>query len=184
MENIIESYLYEINNSKKNAEINKLFNTIKNIKWFENIGQPINDKNITTVLNINQAKKYWTSNDFEEANSIAWEAFRQIIVKDDILLNIWKKKFNECKKILEVSLTKSSAAKEIMNLVNEDVKKFSSKLPFLGAIGEILTSNISSNYNFYSFQIPFYVKGHWVCGWKGKLYKNKFVYPKKQFLVY
>ncbi len=167
------------------SKITEILNSIAKIKWFRNIGKPLrNSNNLVIAPDKKQAIAYWLSFELEEASSVAWEAFRYELVQNDNLYLVWEKKFEACVSLLHKSIKKSEIAQDLMSLSKQTVEEFCSKLPFLGAIGELLVSDIKPEYNFHLSQISFYQQGHWICGWKGELHNDRFVYPGKQFVIY
>lgn len=71
-----------------------------------------------------------------------------------------------------------------MGQTGEDIETFSRKLPFLGAVGELLIQHIHPEWTFHLSQIPYYASGFWVCGWSGELVEYRFVYPEKMFYIH
>lgn len=165
------------------TSVNELFDIIDNIDWFHSVGKPIQDKNVIVVYNVDEAINHWLDPSFEEARSIAWEAFRQLLVKDPYLYSIWEKEYNLCKNKLAASINNSPLAIKIAGMTKKNVDEFSRALPFVGAVGELLLGKLNE-YSFNLHQIPYYESGHWVCGWRGKISANEFIYPEKNFYLY
>ncbi|BBO72717.1 hypothetical protein DSCW_01340 [Desulfosarcina widdelii] len=159
---------------------------IGSIDWFCRIGSNyiFDNKNLKYANSKKNAQSCWISESFEEASSVAWEAFRQVIVTEKKKLKYWEKSFNKCHEKLIKTLSTSESALKLISSLNQDVDEFASKLPFLGAVGEIIVSDLKPEYDFFTTQIPLYIEGVWVCGWEGKLNSEKFVYPKKNFIIY
>ncbi|NDV28576.1 hypothetical protein [Desulfovibrio sp. JC010] len=146
--------------------------------WFKNLGQQ-NDF-YTSAVSLEQAVGLWRSAEFEEAHSVAWEAFKSNIPRDR--KGEWARCFSECKDSLLKSLGKAPGVHELLSQCQQDIDDFILLLPHIGAIGESLTEN--ADFNFFTNQLEVYDAGHWVCGWLGDLYEDEFVYPKSNFIVF
>lgn len=167
-------------------ELSDIFDILNSINWFSNLGHKPETLNteIKFAKDLKTAKKLWISKPFEEASSVAWEAFRQKITAEEKLLKIWEENYARCKSDLIYSLQESNEADKLINDNNQDTESFAFQLPFLGAVGEIIANKNSDHYRFFTDQIPLYLKGNWVCGWEGELFDDKFVYPKSSFIIY
>ncbi len=154
-------------------------NQLLPVKWFCSIGS-YTETEYVTVNSLEEADNFWTSINYEEACSIAWERFRhQIHSKHKYK---WESLFVEHKNKLAKSLNESKEANIIMNACNQSLEDFICLLPHLGAIGESLTNNYELN--FFSNQIELYNKGYWVCGWGGIIHKEINEYPENLYIVY
>ncbi|GEM_PF-3209234 len=164
--------------------VSDIYKMIDNIDWFFAIGKPIQEQNIVIIPNIEEAIHHWLDQNFEEARSIAWESFRQVVVKDSNLYSRWERDFNLCNQKLIESMRKSPTAIEIAKMAGQTIEEFSQAFPFVGAVGELITFGTNNKYTFNLKQIPYYELGHWVCGWHGKLSLNEFIYPAANFYIY
>ena len=72
----------------------ELYEIVDSLDWFHSIGKPLRDlHHLIPVTHIQDAITLWQSPTFLEARSVAWEAFRQEIVKNRSTLSQWEKEF-------------------------------------------------------------------------------------------
>ena len=142
------------------------------------------DTKVIRVSTIKEAIRLWQITDLEEAQSVAWEACRQAIMRDGTSVPIWEDGFRRCQTAVSSALHGSPGARELVRQIDEDFENFARRLPFLGAVGELLIRQFQPEWTFNLDQVPLYSAGFWVCGWHGKLSKDRFVYPEGVFYVY
>lgn len=165
--------------------ISELYEILGSLDWFHSIGESsIQQHHFILVTSVQEAITLWKSPTFLEARSVAWEAFRQEIVKNSRILKQWKKEFAICSDKVINSISRSPKALEVIRLTHHGVSDFCLGLPFVAALGELLIIDKHPNYIFNLSQVPIYQEGHWVCGWNGVLNEDKFVYPELTFYVY
>jgi len=149
---------------------------------FSNIGNPIDlPQNIKFIKNIKIAANKWKDPQLIEANNVAWESFESKLIHDEDLKIVWEKAFYNIKpKILEF-VGNSKNINIILENCNQTLDEFCLQLPFLGAFGETIASSANKDFNgnFFRSQIPYYMNGHWICGWEGKITD----YPKQNFYI-
>lgn len=156
---------------------------------FSNIG--LNDiktkENFIITSSLNLASELWKKNEFQEASNIAWEYMRWNLVKDKNKIDIWKEVFEKMKFAVDCLVNKSPLLSDIANSCSSSLDDFVTKLPFIGASGELLLNYPTLKTEmFFTRQIPIYKQGHWVCGWEGDLPcdNNEFIYPTGIFIYY
>ena len=163
---------------------------IHTIPFFSNLGTPVNSSfsvgntKVFPAATIEEALHLWHTPDFEEAQSVAWEACRQAISHERKLVPLWEDGFRRCQAAVSIALQGSLRAHELMKQTGEDIETFARKLPFLGAVGELLIQHIRPEWNFNLSQVPYYIGGFWVCGWRGELAEDRFVYPDRVFYIH
>ena len=163
---------------------------ISTIPLFSNLGASVDssllatDAKVIPVATIEEAIRLWQLTDLEEAQSVAWEACRQAIMRDGTSVPIWEDGFRRCQTAVSSALHGSPRAREFMQKIDEDFENFARRLPFLGAVGELLIQQIHPEWTFNLSQVPLYSAGFWVCGWHGELSEDRFVYPEGVFYVY
>lgn len=171
-------------------DVERFIAEICTIPFFSNLGASadssilaVNAK-VFPVTTIEEAIRLWQLPDFEEAQSVAWEACRQAILRDKTSVPIWEDGFKRCQTAVTSALKGSPKAREFMEQIDEDIETFARRLPFLGAVGELLIQQIHPEWTFNLSQVPFLASGFWVCGWHGELSEDRFVYPEGVFYVY
>ncbi len=165
--------------------ISDLYGALDAGDWFHSIGRPIVDtSSYKVVTNLEDACSFWKAELFTEARSVAWEAFRQEIIRDSVLKERWIQEFKLCNERILSSISRSSISLKLVKASGQDLATFCNSLPFVGAVGELLVSEIKPEYTFNLRQVSCFLEGHWVCGWEGEMFDDKFVYPKGTFLVY
>jgi hypothetical protein len=164
-------------------KIKRFEQQIKAIKWFENVGKPLKCDD-STVMTLQEAMNYWFSNDTDFVHGCAWELYRRELAKNPDLFKMWQGEFKKYYSIFKECLEKSEKARNLIEAPYESIEEFFNKLPIMGAFGELILSEVNSDYRFFSSQIPYYEQGHWVCGWNGKIKKYKLFYPELSFYVY
>mgnify|MGYP001168647326 FL=1 len=163
----------------------ELYEIVDSIDSFHSIGKPLRDlHHLIPVTHIQDAITLWQSPTFLEARSVAWEAFRQEIVKNRSTLSQWEKEFTLCSDKVTNSISRSPKALELIRSTHQEIREFCLALPFVAALGELLILDKHPNYIFNLSQIPSYQEGYWVCGWNGVLTEDRFVYPELKFYVY
>ena len=142
------------------------------------------DARIIRVSRIEEAIRLWQISDLEEAQSVAWEACRQAIMRDGKSVPKWEDGFRRCQTAVSSALHGSPGARKLVRKIDEDFENFARRLPFLGAVGELLIQPFQPEWTFNLGQVPFYSAGLWVCGWHGTLSEDRFVYPEGVFYIY
>ena len=165
-------------------KIEELMDLIENLNWFASIGKPFISEDVRTASELDQAVTYWLDRNFDDACSVAWEAFRSIVVQDNALYNIWEKYFPKINDKVKTSISNSAEAKRVLKSTGQSLEEFCSQLPFLGAAGEILIADKKKEWTFYNDQLRYYKEGHWVCGWYGVLSNEEFIYPASTFRIF
>lgn len=165
--------------------ISDLYAALDAGEWFHSLGKPIDsDISCKVVGNLGNACTLWKADFFTEARSVAWEAFRQELVKDSALKERWIREFKICNEKVLSSFGKSSRASDLVKSSGQNLVTFCQSLPFVGAVGELLVAEIKPEYTFNLQQLSYFAKGHWVCGWEGQLFEDEFIYPSGTFVVY
>jgi hypothetical protein len=158
---------------------------IMSIEWFAEVGKtPPYDPQINRAKDFNEGVQHWNNPNFTEARSIAWEAFRGEIFKDERLKKEWVNEFKTINQLVHDSVNGSHKAKSFIACMNISVDDFCRDLPFVGAAGELLIKQKFPNYIFFTSQLNYYLSGHWVCGWNGGLIGNHLEYPRPDFVVF
>jgi hypothetical protein len=162
-----------------------LRDALRSIEWFAEAGNhSLGDAQVTRAKDFNEGVKHWNNPNFAEARSIAWEAFRVEIFKDEHLKKEWVNVFNTINQLVHDSVNGSGKAKSFIACTNISIDDFCRDLPFVGAAGELLIKQNFPNYIFFTSQLKHYLSGHWVCGWKGGLIGTHFEYPRPDFVVF
>jgi hypothetical protein len=165
-------------------ELNCFLKDLDGIEWFSKISSPLKETKHIQINDTQEAVKYWKSFEFKEAGDYAWESFRMTIVENSNLHKIWEDYYEKLRVSQIKKLEQSSKAKSLIITVGDSLEDFCSELPIIGAVGELIAKHTGIfEGSFFSDQMYYYKKGHWVCGWNGTVIDELDHYPESDFFV-